>query len=135
MTGLSPETEYHFQVVVKYGATEIKGLDKTFTTLNIPPPLATTGSATGISATGATVEGTVNAKGQPTTYYFNYGLTSSYGAKTAEVSAGKGTTALGVSALLAELLPEYDLPLPAGRPQRRGHDPRRRPDVHDHATS
>lgn len=105
VTGLSPGTEYHFQVVVKYGATEIKGLDKMFTTLNIPPPLATTGSATGISSTGATVEGTVNPEGQPTTYFFNYGLTSSYGAKTAEVSAGNGTTGKGVSAPLAELLP------------------------------
>jgi hypothetical protein len=106
VTGLSPETTYHFQVVVKYGATEVKGLDKEFTTLNLPPPLATTGSATGITSTGATVEGTVNAKGQATIFYFNYGLTSSYGSKTAEFSAGNGNTAVGVSAVLAELLPE-----------------------------
>ena len=106
VTGLSPATEYHFQVVVKYGATEQKGLDMTFTTLNVPPPLATTGSATGITATGAKVEGTVNANGQPTTYHFNYGLTAAYGSQTAELSAGSGNTGLAVSALLGGLLPE-----------------------------
>jgi plastocyanin len=106
-TGLSPNTAYHFQVVLKYGASgEVKGSDEMFTTLNVPPPLATTGSATGIGATGATVEGTVNAHGQQTTYFFNYGLTPSYGAKTAEVSIGKGTSDQGVNALLAELLPD-----------------------------
>lgn len=106
VTGLSPGTEYHFRVVLKYGGTEVKGLDKTFTTLTLPPPLATTGSATGISATGATVEGTVDAEGQATTYYFNYGLTSSYGSKTSEFPAGSSSTPQGVSAVLAELLPE-----------------------------
>jgi plastocyanin len=108
VTGLSPNTTYHFRIVVKYpaSATPVEGLDKEFTTLNVPPPLATTGSATGISSTGATVEGTVNAHGQTTTYFFNYGQTPSYGAKTAEVSIGKGTSDQGVSALLAELLPD-----------------------------
>jgi len=55
-------------------------------------PLATTGSATGITETGGTLHGTVNSGGLETKYYFEYGTTESYGSKTAEASAGSGTS-------------------------------------------
>jgi C1A family cysteine protease len=43
------------------------------------PPVATTNPATGISLTGATLKGTVTAKGLLTTVTFEYGLTTAYG--------------------------------------------------------
>jgi plastocyanin len=107
LTGLTPETTYHFQLVAKNsagGGSEINGIDREFTTLG--PPQATTGNAAGISATGATLEGLVNAQGQETSYYFNYGTTASYGQKTATKSAGKGTTNASVSTPVAGLAPE-----------------------------
>jgi hypothetical protein len=60
-------------------------------------PTAKTGSATLIKENSALLHGTVNPNGASTTYYFQVGLTSSYGAATAPVSAGAGVRAKGVS--------------------------------------
>jgi hypothetical protein len=53
---------------------------------------ATTGLATGITESEATVHGKVNPEGTETKYYFEYGTTEAYGTKTAEASAGSGTS-------------------------------------------
>jgi virginiamycin B lyase len=55
-------------------------------------PTAITEAATGITKIGATLNGTVNPNGLETKYYFEYGKTTSYGTKTAEASAGSGTS-------------------------------------------
>jgi hypothetical protein len=60
-------------------------------------PAITTGSATGVKETEATLHGTVNPNGTETKYYFEYGETTSYGKKTAEVSAGAGESSVEVS--------------------------------------
>jgi hypothetical protein len=39
-------------------------------------PVVATGNATAITSTSATLNGTVNAEGQATTYYFEYGATT-----------------------------------------------------------
>ena len=46
-------------------------------------PGASTGAATDITATTATLTGVVNPNKEETTYAFEYGLTTTYGAKTA----------------------------------------------------
>lgn len=55
-------------------------------------PVAVTGTATGISLRAATLEATVDPKGEPTTFHFEYGPTASYGLATSdqEVPAGAG---------------------------------------------
>jgi hypothetical protein len=60
-------------------------------------PTAVTGSATAVNHNTATLHGTVNPDGSSTTYYFQWGLTISYGAAGAPVSAGAGVKAKGVS--------------------------------------
>jgi hypothetical protein len=60
-------------------------------------PTAKTGSATQVKPNSALLSGTVNPNGASTTYYFQVGLTNSYGAATAPVSAGAGVKAKGVS--------------------------------------
>jgi Fibronectin type III domain len=67
------------------------------------PPTATTGAATGLGDTTATVTGTVDANGMATTYHFEYGTSSSYGLQTSEQDAGSGTGAADVQAALAGL--------------------------------
>jgi hypothetical protein len=62
------------------------------------PPSATTGSTSSIGQSSATVLGTVNPNGQSTTYYFEYGPTTSYGTQTTPVNAGSGTTPVSVHA-------------------------------------
>ena len=68
-------------------------------------PKATTEAATGVTETGATLQGTVNPEGLSTTYQFEYGKTTSYGTKvpTTAKSAGSGTSGVAVSEAIAGL--------------------------------
>jgi plastocyanin len=104
VTGLAPETTYHFQLVAENASGTTMGADQQFTTFG--KPIVTTGLATGITNAGATLGGSVNAQAQETTYRFNYGTTEAYGQETAPKSSGKGTTGVSVSAALAGLTPE-----------------------------
>ena len=65
-------------------------------------PLAVTGSATTLGRTGATLAGTVDTRGLPTTYRFQYGPTTTYGSSTPARSTGSGGA---VSAPVTGLLP------------------------------
>ena len=67
------------------------------------PPSATTGAATNVTQSGATLAGTVDPQGMATTYRFEYGTSSSYGLQTGEVDAGSGTGAVDASATLTGL--------------------------------
>ena len=66
-------------------------------------PTATTGSATGITETEATLHGIINPEGAATKYYLEYGTTESYGNKTAEASVGSGTSNVEVSKTITGL--------------------------------
>jgi autotransporter-associated beta strand protein len=67
-------------------------------------PLADTGTATAVTATTATLSGTVNPNGLVTTARFEYGSTSAYGSTaTVTLAPNNGTTAQGVSANLSSL--------------------------------
>jgi hypothetical protein len=66
-------------------------------------PSVSTGAAGSITRSAAAVSGTVNPNGRSTTYYFQYGTTTSYGPTTASQAAGSGTTAVNVSANLSGL--------------------------------
>jgi phosphodiesterase/alkaline phosphatase D-like protein len=68
-------------------------------------PSVSTGNATGITNTGAVVNGTVNPEGQSSTNYaFQYGTSTMYGHETT-LTPVSGTTTLNVSATLAGLVP------------------------------
>ncbi|HWI97270.1 MAG TPA: trypsin-like serine protease, partial [Solirubrobacterales bacterium] len=66
------------------------------------PPQATSGVATAVGSTEATLNATVNPEGSPTTYQFEYGTTTSYGSKKPAVaeSLGSGTTGIAASQIL-----------------------------------
>jgi hypothetical protein len=61
-------------------------------------PTATTDPATSIRKNGAVLNGRVNPNGQPTSCYFEYGLTTSYGSRTSTQSLAAGTSVVAVSA-------------------------------------
>jgi CSLREA domain-containing protein len=103
ITGLTPAKTYHLRIVVDGAGGAVTGDDATFTTLPLSPPVVTTGPAAAIHATSAGVTGTVNPSGHATTYHFDYGPTTAYGAKTADASAGSAVTAGAVSATLTPL--------------------------------
>ena len=70
------------------------------------PPIVTTLAATGITFSGATLNGTVNANSLSTTVSFNWGLTASYGNTiTATPSPVNGNTPTSVLANLTGLQP------------------------------
>jgi hypothetical protein len=68
-------------------------------------PKATTGGAKGVTYGSATVNGTVNAGGEATSYYFQFGPTRAYGGQTAIGSAGAGSTGAPVAVGLTGLQP------------------------------
>jgi hypothetical protein len=69
-------------------------------------PAVAGGSADGITSTGAVLHGSVNPKDKPTTYVFEYGLTTAYGEQTPQGSAGKGKSAVPVTGELTGLAPD-----------------------------
>lgn len=73
-------------------------------TFDFNRPVATTGGATGVSQTAATLAGTVNPNGASTTCEFQYGTTTGYGSTVPCASApGSGTAPVPVQAALAGL--------------------------------
>jgi hypothetical protein len=70
-----------------------------------PPPTVTTGPLTNRNATTATLNGTANPNGAPTTCHFEYGPTSGYGTATvSDTTPGAGFTAVSVLAQLSGLV-------------------------------
>lgn len=70
-----------------------------------PPPGVTTGSASHVSSSAATVSGSVNPNGSATTYQVQFGPSTAYGYSSAPVSAGSGNANLPVSVTLGGLKP------------------------------
>ncbi|MBK7859285.1 MAG: hypothetical protein IPJ65_11825 [Archangiaceae bacterium] len=61
-------------------------------------PSVATAAATAVSTTGAALNGSVNPNAQTTSYWFEYGATAAYGAKTAEkLLAASGATAVSAA--------------------------------------
>jgi uncharacterized repeat protein (TIGR01451 family) len=70
------------------------------------PPAVDTGKASTVTQTAATLAGAVTAEGQATSYYFEYGTTTSYGARTTSASAGSSMSAGLVESAISGLEPE-----------------------------
>src|SRR5688500_15361226 len=66
-------------------------------------PSATTGSASGVARTGATLNGTVDPNGAATSWHFEYGTTTAYGLQSAGGDAGAGDDPVPVSTALQGL--------------------------------
>jgi len=102
--GLSANTAYHWRLDCTNTGGTTNGSDQTFRTLAVPPPSATTGGASGVTETGATLAGSVNPNGFATSCRFEYGTTTAYGSSVDCASApGAGSGAVGVSAGLTGL--------------------------------
>jgi hypothetical protein len=105
LTGLSPGTTYHYRLVATNGGGTTNGTDGVFNTSTASPPAVTTSAATAVGQTTATLNGSINANGRPTTYYFEYGRSTSYGTKTGVQNGGSATNTVVVSAGISGLQP------------------------------
>ncbi len=112
LTGLLPNTTYHYKVLAenKIGAGEAP--EEAFTTLPALP-VASTGAATAITTNSASITGTVNpnnsdqAEQDDTKYHFEYGQDTSYGKRTlpATEAIGEGMSPVEETASLDGLIP------------------------------
>ncbi len=101
--GLSPGTTYHYRIVAVNNIGTSYGSDQEFAT---PGPVeAATNPATGIRQAEATLNGTVNPRGYDAKYYYQYGITASYGSVTPEGDAGEGVGAVSQPAAITGLQP------------------------------
>jgi hypothetical protein len=96
VAGLACGSLYHFRATATNAGGTSVGSDATFTTAACPPPTVVTGIATGISRTGATLNGTANPNGAATTAYFEYGRTVSYGTTTPVQTLGAGNSGVAI---------------------------------------
>ena len=105
LSGLTAGTPYHYRVVAVSAGGTVAGRDVRFSTAKTPSPSAVTGPAAAVTATTASLTGTVDPHGAAASYYFLYG-TKSPTIRTATASAGAGTTSIAVSAALTKLAPD-----------------------------
>lgn len=109
VSGLSPNTEYHFELVLLYGAAEsISGGPQSFTTPPAPKPMASTLPASGLEETEATLNGKVDPEGgAEAEYFFEWGAGSgtSYEHTTQPVSLPSDSVEHAVSASVTGLMP------------------------------
>ena len=103
ITGLMPNTVYHYRVKATNNAGVSYGGDLTFITLS-NQATATTSSSENITQTAVTLNGTVNPSGLSTIVQFEYGISASYGSTiTASQSPINGNSEVNVSADLSGL--------------------------------
>ncbi|MBA7680459.1 hypothetical protein ES703_88775 [subsurface metagenome] len=92
ISGLAPNTPYHFRACATNSSGTSYGPDRSFTTL-ASAPLATTDPATGLGAVLATINGTLDDDiGEVCQCGFEWGLDTSYGTITATESKVTGET-------------------------------------------
>ncbi|MFN8240684.1 MAG: fibronectin type III domain-containing protein, partial [Bacteroidales bacterium] len=105
ITGLNPGATYHFRVKTVNSIGTVYSDDKTFLTLG-QAPVATTGTPSNVTVSGASLSGTVNANLVSTTVTFEYGLTTAYGSSVnATPGTVTGNTVTDVTATLTSLNP------------------------------
>ncbi len=90
LTGLQPNTTYHFRVVATSASGETQGTDQTFTTDTVAPVVADV-AASGIEIDGATLGASINPRNSATTYHFEWGPTTAYGSSAPSADAPVGS--------------------------------------------
>ncbi len=90
---LLPGTTYHYAIVATNAAGSTVGPDVTFTTSPPTPPLASTGAASGVTETSATLSGSVDTRELPTVAQFEFGTAPGAGSLVpATATPGAGST-------------------------------------------
>jgi len=104
LEGLRPDTTYHYAVQATNQAGTTTGPDEAFTTGAPTPPGAVTGGASNITLTTATVAGTIEATGLPTSFVLEFGTGVEYGTSIPG-EAGASTEPLQITVPLQYLAP------------------------------
>jgi hypothetical protein len=105
LSGLRPGTSYDYRIVATNAAGTTDGPNETFTTAAATPPVASTGAASEVGETSATLTGVVSPRGLPTSYVFEVGTDTSYGGAKLFGNAGSSTGEVPVTVALQYLVP------------------------------
>ena len=105
ISGLAPDTTYHYRVVAYNVAGTNVSSDLTFTTRTYLLPSVTTQAASGVGLSNAVLNASVNPNGYATTVSVQYGLTTSYGSSTSPSGIGSGSSNVSVTNAIANLQP------------------------------
>jgi hypothetical protein len=126
ITGLKPETEYHFRLSATNSTGTFKSADRTFTTLAQPQLAVATEPASAVQQKSATLHGAINPAGSNASYQFEYGRTESYGntapAQPSETGASFTTVNQGISGLKSGSTYHFRLKATQGETSKYGWD-------------
>jgi Pro-kumamolisin, activation domain/S-layer homology domain len=107
LTGLAPDTLYYFQLQASNGVGSASGAILSFT-INSQgqPPGVATGQASSVTASSATLQGSVGPNGLDTHYWFIYSAGDVYpnSGQTGVADAGSGSQTVSATARLAGLV-------------------------------
>jgi hypothetical protein len=101
VSGLRSGRIYHYRLVARSDAGTSRGADRTLSTFGAPTTV--TRPASSLTHNSARLNGTVTANGLQTTWFFEYGTSTRYGARTRTRSAGRGTRPVNVSVPITRL--------------------------------
>lgn len=105
LSGLTPNTTYLYRVVATNATGTTVGVVRSFAIGPAAAPTATTSAATTVTATGATLAGSVDPHGSSTAFAFEYGPTTAFGSISAIDSAGSDPGPHSVALAVAGLAP------------------------------
>lgn len=119
LSGLTPNTTYHYRAVARNSGNTTYGADSSFitstsstsgnVTINFSNalPTVTTGSASNVQKMSATLNGTVTPGGSDATAYFEWGKSSSFGQITPLQSPAFGAYSTNMSGLSLQTTYHY----------------------------
>ena len=99
LTGLTPDTDYHYRLVATNAFGTTVGVDQTAHTAVPAAPVATTSAPEVVGSSQARLAGRVTPNGTASTVWFEWGTTTAYGNVTSDQSVGP----LDESGFVAEL--------------------------------
>ena len=106
LSGLQPRTTYYYRLVATNSQGTTTGAVQSFTTTGAATaPAVSTAAASNLTQTGAVLRGTVNPRGQTTSFTFEYGTTTSFGQITSVDNAGNHSSIVPVSLPVSGLTP------------------------------
>jgi hypothetical protein len=106
LEGLTAGTTYHYVLVAQNELDSTIGADATVTTAPAMAPLATTGPSEGVSELSATITASVDTRGLPTSFQFEFGTTPFAGSLLPAVATGTtGSIITLTSSFVNDLLP------------------------------
>ncbi len=113
VSGLTNATTYHYRVVATNSAGVARGADRTFATAAPPrAPAVSTGGTRNTQPTSTTLTGSLDPRGAATTFHFEYGTSTKYGASTPDQAAagsGRRTVTAALTGLTANTKYHYRL--------------------------